>query len=197
MKNKLLILAGLLAFACTAAPDFGPAVPQRAIPRVEKMAAFPQPYRILDWKQKALDFDAYAFDFNSTLPAGPVIWLDSARRNMDQVTFGLYTAMKDARLSYQKQLNTLEDTELALNVQYRQLVYNLRTAIDKYIVQKQNVDVAGRVFDNIALKYENGVASSMDVTNAGTSLITAQSGYVQSLLEIISARISLEQLLNK
>ena len=121
-----------------------------------------------------------------------------AQLSIPLFTSGKMTAaMKDARLSYQKQLNTLEDTELALNVQYRQLVYNLRTAIDKYFVQKQNVDVAGRVFDNIALKYENGVASSMDVTNAGTSLITAQSGYVQSLLEIISARISLEQLLNK
>lgn len=95
--SKILFLAGLLVLSCTAAPDFGPAVPQTSIPRVEKMAAFPQPYHILDWKQKALDFDAYAFDFDSELPAGPVIWLDSARRNVDQVTFGLYTAMKDAR----------------------------------------------------------------------------------------------------
>lgn len=106
-------------------------------------------------------------------------------------------AVKDARLAYKKQLNTLQDTELALNVQHRQLVYNLRTAIDKYTVQKQNMEVAGRVFANIARKYELGVASSLDVTNAGTSLISAQSSYVQSLLDIISAQVSLEQLLNK
>ena len=108
-----------------------------------------------------------------------------------------YAAVKDARLAYKKQLNTLEDTELALNVQYRQLVYNLRSAIEKYEIQKQNVAVAGRVFDNIAKKYEYGVSSSLDVTNAGTNLITAQSSYVQALLEIVNAQISLEQLLNK
>lgn len=28
---------------------------------------------------------------------GPLIWLDDARRNMDQTTFGLYTAIKDIR----------------------------------------------------------------------------------------------------
>lgn len=111
---RISLMAGLLAIACTAAPDFGPAVPQTVIPRIEQMAAFPQPYHILDWKQKALDFDAYAFDFDSQLPAGPVIWLDNARRNIDQVTFGLYTAMKDARQGpdknggeFHESLNTL------------------------------------------------------------------------------------------
>ncbi|MBQ4221269.1 MAG: TolC family protein, partial [Bacteroidales bacterium] len=59
------------------------------------------------------------------------------------------------------------------------------------------VAVAKRVFDNIAKKYEFGVASSLDVTNSGTNLIAAQSSYVQSLLEIVNAQISLEQLLNK
>ena len=57
--------------------------------------------------------------------------------------------------------------------------------------------VAKRVFDNIAKKYEYGVASSLDVTNSGTNLISAQNSYVQSLLEIVNAQISLEQLLNK
>ena len=121
-----------------------------------------------------------------------------AQLNIPIFTFGkTYAAVKDARLAYKKQLNTLEDTELALNVQYHQLPYNLRTAIEKYGIQKQNVEVAGRVFDNVALKFQHGIASSLDVTNSGTNLITAQSNYVQSLLEIVNARISLEKLLNK
>ncbi|MBR5019356.1 MAG: TolC family protein [Bacteroidales bacterium] len=121
-----------------------------------------------------------------------------AQLNIPIFTFGkTYAAIKDARLSYKKQLNTLEDTELALNVQYRQLLYNLRSAIEKYEIQKQNVAVARRVFGNIARKYEFGVASSLDVTNSGTNLISAQSSYIQSLLEIINAQVSLEQLLNK
>lgn len=108
-----------------------------------------------------------------------------------------FNSVRAAKLAYKKQLNTLNDTEDALKVQHRQLLYNLKSAMEKYDTQKQSVDVAKRVFDNIAKKYEYGVSSSLDVTNAGTSLISAQSSYVQSLLEIVNAQISLEQLLNK
>lgn len=121
-----------------------------------------------------------------------------AQLSIPLFTSGKMTAaVKDARLAYQKQLNTLEDTELSLNLQHRQLVYNLRTALEKYNLQKRSVEVAERVFDNISLKYKYGVASSLDVTNAGTSLLTAQSNYVQSLLDIVEAKVSLQQLLNK
>ena len=131
--------------------------------------------------------------FNMTPPN-----MIGAQINIPIFTFGKnLAAVKDAKLAYKKQLNTLADTELALNVQHSQLVYNLRNAIEKYEIQKQNVDVARRVFDNIARKYEFGVASSLDVTNSGTNLISAQSSYIQALLEIVGAQISLEQLLNK
>jgi len=121
-----------------------------------------------------------------------------AQLNIPIFTSGKMTAaMKEVRLNYQKQLNTLADTELALYVQHHQLVYNLRSALEKYDIQKQNVDVAQRVFDNISKKYEQGVASSLDVTNSGTNLLTAQSNYVQALFDIIDAQVALEQLLNK
>jgi len=125
--------------------------------------------------------------------------------NMLGITFKvpLFTSLRNtksvqaARLDYQKQLNTLAETEAALKIQHRQLVYNLKSALEQYKIQKENVEVARRVFDNIALKYEYGVASALDVTNLGTNLIVAQNGYVQSLLQIVNAQISLEQLLNR
>ena len=121
-----------------------------------------------------------------------------AQLNIPLFTSGKnYTAVKDARLAYRKQLNTLQDTELALKVQHSQLVYNLKSALERCQTQKQSVEVAQRVFDNIALKYEHGVASAMDVTNSGTSLIAAQSNYVQALMEMVNAQISLEKLLNR
>ncbi|MDR1973242.1 MAG: hypothetical protein LBQ31_01050 [Bacteroidales bacterium] len=61
------------------------------------MSDIPQPYKIINWRQKALDYDNLVFNFDSACPAGTFIWLDNARRNIDQVTFGLYTAVHDAR----------------------------------------------------------------------------------------------------
>ncbi|MBP9992769.1 MAG: TolC family protein [Bacteroidales bacterium] len=113
-------------------------------------------------------------------------------------TFGKTTAaVKDAKLAYEKQLNTMADTELALNLQHKQLLFNLSSNLEKFEDQQKSVSVAQRVFDNISRKFEQGVASSLEVTNANTSLVTAQSNYVQSMLEVLEARLELEKLLNK
>ena len=102
-----------------------------------------------------------------------------------------------ARLALEKQQNTMHDTEQQLKVQHSQLCYNLATAFDTYNAQKQNMEVTQRVFDNISKRYELGYSSAMDLTNTGTTLINAQSSYVQSILEFLNARIALEKLLNK
>jgi outer membrane protein TolC len=102
-----------------------------------------------------------------------------------------------ARMAYQKQQNTMHDTEQSLMVQHSQLCYNLSTAFDTYNAQKQNLEVTQRVFDNISRRYEQGYSSAMDLTNTGTTLINAQSTYVQSIMEFLNARIALEKLLNK
>ena len=102
-----------------------------------------------------------------------------------------------ARMTYEKQKNTMHDTEQQLQVQHSQLCYNLSTAYDTYNAQKQNLEVTQRVFDNISQRYEHGYSSAMDLTNTGTTLINAQSTYVQSIMEFLNARIALEKLLNK
>ena len=75
--------------------------------------------------------------------------------------------------------------------------YNLSSAFETYETQKKNVEVTQRVLTNISNKYEHGYASSLDVTNSGTNLITAQNSYVQALLDLVNAQIALEELLNK
>ena len=108
-----------------------------------------------------------------------------------------FTSFQKAKLEYQKQLNTLESTEMALNIQHRQLKYNLSSAYERYLTQKKNVEVSQSVFDNISKKYEFGYSSSLDVTNSATTLISAQSTYVQAALDYVTAQIELEKLLNK
>lgn len=107
-----------------------------------------------------------------------------------------YSAVQSAKRTYEKQLNTLADTQDAMEIQHRQLCYNLVSAQEDFQNQAQNVEVTQRVFDNIAKKYEYGHASSMDLTTSSTNLITAQSNYVKSLLEYVKASIELEKLLN-
>ena len=95
-KYFVLASAAFAAISCGNCNSLKP-VGQVPIAKVETMPSMPQPYKMLDWNAKAKAFDSYAFDFNSGLPGGSVIWIDNNQRNLPQVTFGLYTAMKDSR----------------------------------------------------------------------------------------------------
>ncbi len=103
--------------------------------------------------------------------------------------------IKEAQLDYQKTLNSRQQAEDALRVQYNQLCYDLVTAMESYQVQKANLDVTKRVFDNTAEKYKYGRASNLEVTNASTDIITAQSNYIQSVMGVLNAQIALENLM--
>jgi len=96
---NVLLLTGVLSLAsCTQQKEYlGDPVEQVSISRVELMPNLPAPYKMIDWKEKAKDFDRFVFDWNNKSEAGPLIWLDDNRRNIDQTTFGLYTAVKDIR----------------------------------------------------------------------------------------------------
>lgn len=98
LKILLISVAIPLLSACSEKESsLGQAVEQVSIARVDSMPNMPSPYKILDWKAKALAFDSFVFDWNNKSEAGTLIWLDNNRRNIDQPTFGLYTAVKDIR----------------------------------------------------------------------------------------------------
>ena len=108
-----------------------------------------------------------------------------------------YSKVRQAKIAHEAQLNTLADTKEALAIQHSQLCYNLTSAFESYETQKKNIEVNQRILENISKKYEQGMASSLDVTTTGTNLIAAQSNYVKALMEVVTAQIELEKLLNK
>lgn len=102
MKNSCLaFLALFLIFSCSnkaLEPELDPAVlgiptSQNTVLRIEAMPDIPSTYKMLDWHQKALDYDAYVFDWNRE---DPLIWADAKSRTQNP-GFGLYTTVGDCR----------------------------------------------------------------------------------------------------
>lgn len=108
-----------------------------------------------------------------------------------------YAKIRSAEIDYQEALNSKQQAEDGLRVQYNQLCYDLANAIETYQIQKDNLEVTKRVFNNTAEKYRYGHASNLEVTNASTDIITAQSNYIQAVMSIVSAEVALENLLGK
>lgn len=105
--------------------------------------------------------------------------------------------VNESKMDYQAALYNFETVTDQLQIQDRQLRFNLRSNLENYETQRKNIEVSQRVFTNISNKYEHGYSSSLDLTNASTNLIAAQSNYVQAMLELLNAQIELEELLNK
>ena len=93
----IILLLTLLAVLYSCSPQTWEPVAQISLPRIDQMSELPQPLKIIDWKKKAIRFDSLVFNFKNNALYGSFIWLDSARRNFDQVTFGLYTVIGDVR----------------------------------------------------------------------------------------------------
>lgn len=59
------------------------------IPRIELMPNIPNPLFLLDWKQKARDYDDFVFDPTLTGEHLPAIWTDTTRINFPRDGFGM------------------------------------------------------------------------------------------------------------
>ena len=62
--------------------------------------------------------------------------------------------------------------------------------------ERDNIEVTKRVFRNTTNKFEHGVASSLELTNASNDLISAQSSYVQAVMSLVNAQVELAKFLN-
>jgi hypothetical protein len=72
-------------------------IAQKNIQRVDSMPNLPKPFKIIDFNQLAKNYDQKVYDANQTGKYWPLIWKDDSRKNFDQETYGIYTAMGDVR----------------------------------------------------------------------------------------------------
>ena len=102
----------------------------------------------------------------------------------------------EKKIALEEAKNTLSETTDNLAIMYRQLCYNLTNAYETYLNEKDNIEVAQRVFTSATNKYKYGASSNMELTNASNDLINAQSTYVQAILSLVNAQVELDEFLN-
>jgi outer membrane protein len=104
--------------------------------------------------------------------------------------------LNQARIQYETTLNNKSILEDQLSLQEKQLRFNLESAINQYLNRKNNVDVTLRIYENYQFKYEQGVASSLDLSTANNNYLQAESDYLMSIVTLLDAQIALQKLMN-
>jgi hypothetical protein len=72
---------------------------QKDIEAVELMPNLPEPYRLIDWRERARAYDRLVFDLRATGEFLPLVWLDESHINNDQTTFGMPSYVGDPHRS--------------------------------------------------------------------------------------------------
>ena len=92
--------------------------------------------------------------------------------------------------------NSRELVKNQLVMQESQLRLNLNTALEKFENTKESVEISKRIYESIKLKFEQGIVSSLDLTQANDNLLKAEGNYLSSLMEVLQAKITLDKILN-
>ncbi len=107
-----------------------------------------------------------------------------------------YTQIKKAQIGYNKAVNTKEMIAEQLLIQEKQLRYNLVNANQQYLSQKDNVEVSKRVYTSTENKFRQGMASSLDLTQANSLYLQAENNYITALMSLMQTKLALDKLLN-
>ncbi|HPT21835.1 MAG TPA: TolC family protein [Bacteroidales bacterium] len=107
-----------------------------------------------------------------------------------------YANIQKAKIELEKARNTKEMVSDQLNMQDKQLRYNLENANLQYKSQKDNVEVSKRVYSSMENKYKQGMASSLDLTQANNLYLQAENNYISSLLNLLQTKLEFDKLLN-
>ncbi len=72
----------------------------------------------------------------------------------------------------------------------------LSAAYENYINVKDNMELSKKVYDKTLIKYQEGMASSTDLTQANDRHLAVQASYIQALSELLGAKNALDRLRN-
>ncbi len=105
--------------------------------------------------------------------------------------------VKKAKLQLQQTQNQLENLKNSIDNDVAQATNKFRTSILTIDYQKQNMQLAESVYNQTKKKYESGLASNTDITNAQTDLVTAQTNFINALYDAVIARVDYQKAIGK
>jgi outer membrane protein TolC len=105
--------------------------------------------------------------------------------------------IQKAKINLDKANNSKMMVSDQLLIQEKQLRNNLVSANEQYVSQKENIEIAERVLKSYENKYNQGMASSLDLTQANNSYLTAQNNYIQALMNLLQTKVAFDKLMNK
>jgi outer membrane protein len=104
---------------------------------------------------------------------------------------------QQAKIALEQSKTQLNETNQRLKLLYATAKSEYDFSIEQYTTAKSNLNLAERIEKKQQIKFSEGLSSSFDFSEAQRQLYSAQQDYLQSMVDIINKKASLEKLINK
>ena len=105
--------------------------------------------------------------------------------------------VQQARLEYEKAQNNTRQVQQSLLLQKQEAASGVQTAMEQYQVEKDNLRLAERILERTRIMFGEGLASSLELTQASDQFLTTQGNYINAMFELLNAQVKLEKALGR
>ncbi|MDG4949903.1 TolC family protein [Weeksellaceae bacterium KMM 9724] len=116
----------------------------------------------------------------------PIFSSFERRAKTQQAQIDLEMAEVDRKKTEQKLIQDVRNAEVAYD-----------NAIESYYTSKDLVDLSSKILEKEQIKFNEGISSSMDLTNAEEQLYRAQNQYIQAAFDVMQSKTALYQALGQ
>lgn len=111
-------------------------------------------------------------------------------------SFGKHHKTQQAKIEVEQLGIAKEQVEQQLKIQASNSKAEYSFALSQYRSAKDNLDLAQSIFDKTKIKYQEGISTSLELTQANNQLLEIQGNYINSALQLINAKSNLDKALN-
>ena len=110
-------------------------------------------------------------------------------------SFGRAAKTQQAKIEFEKALTQQTEAEQKLQLQYQSAKSDYEFRIEQYTSAKENLRLAERIERKQNIKFTEGISTSFDFTDAQQQLYKAQQNYLQSMVDVINTKATLDKLI--
>ncbi|MES2430531.1 MAG: TolC family protein [Bacteroidota bacterium] len=103
--------------------------------------------------------------------------------------FARRAKIENAKIALQKLKNTTESAKQLVDYDVANARIKMRSALLTMDNQRQNIQLAEKVFNTTKKKYDQGLGSNQEIYDAQTELKVAQTNYYSALYDAITAKV--------
>ena len=104
--------------------------------------------------------------------------------------------VQQAAITLDQMRNAREQAAQGILLEASKARVNLESAYENYLNTNENMALSEKVYNVTLTKYREGMASSMDLTQANDKYLQSQSDYIQAMAALLNAKNSLDKISN-